>query len=365
MTCSRCLSVFHAAAQALFRHEDDVRKPVNGLKPAKLQPERTLPKHDWVKAVIEGADEHSPRWRHALVMGGLLLGLRSPESEHLSRSLRNTLEDAFIAAVNLSLEEPLDDGLGEQSIALVLNHCFQFLSDPQRAMLDYDRLLPVLMRATFHSSEGLQSAYFLGTIDHDVYMTSERQLQWPERSKSFGMVSALAASPLLSALGPLSRLVGHSIEQVTDPQLVILVFNDLESFSRTLSLQWRQNKLSEVDRADEGDYLEQETYGKTAPVLWKLLKSTLFAVVIMLRSAMSRLLSEACLSNDDGRLPARKTSFLSTNSVNSCSAPCSASTSDTPQPVLHFDKNEFILVLAIHFRAPHLYRHTDGVPTSG
>ncbi|KAK3711245.1 hypothetical protein LTR37_009839 [Vermiconidia calcicola] len=296
----RSLSVFHSAAQALIRHEQAIEEKSADADFVQLQLERTLPKNDWVKAIISGADEHSPRWRHLLVLGGLLLGFGPPEKEGLSRSMRSTLETALVTAANLALAELVgEDDLGSHSITLVLNHCFPSLADHERAQLDFDILLPVLMRSVFHSTEGLRSAYFLGAIDFDVHANSRNQLQWPERSPSFQEVSTMLASPLLSSLGPLARLIGHSIEHVQQWWLVLAAIEDLEAFTKTLHVQWRQNKLAENDASEESTYLDKVTIEKTTPQLWKLLRSTLFAAVIILRSAIGRMLGDGALANDE------------------------------------------------------------------
>ena len=297
----RSLSVFHSAAQALLRHERALQEKSADEDFEQLQLERTLPKDDWIKAVINGADDRSPRWRHLLLLGGLLLGFGPVEQENLSRSMRSTVESALVTAANLSLEETLDeDELGLYSIVLVLNHCFPSLSDHERAQLNYDALLPILMRSTLHSAEGLRSAYFLGAIDLDVQPISNNQFQWTQRSGSFQQVQAMLSSPLLSSLGPLSRLIGHAVEQVQQPWLVTTVIDDCEIFAKALLVQWRQNKLSEIDSSEESMFLDRETMENTTPQLWKLLRSTLFAVVIVLRSAIGRMLGDGALANDEG-----------------------------------------------------------------
>ncbi|KAK3099082.1 hypothetical protein LTR53_019113, partial [Teratosphaeriaceae sp. CCFEE 6253] len=132
-TCMRCLSAFHSAAQALIRHENAVHEKHADQGFAQLQLERTLPKDDWIRAVVSGADEHSPRWRHLLVLGGLLLGFGGVDEGNLSRSMRATLESGFVTAVNVSLEDTsADDELGHQAVTVCLNHCFPHLPDHDR-----------------------------------------------------------------------------------------------------------------------------------------------------------------------------------------------------------------------------------------
>ncbi|GAB7360127.1 hypothetical protein MBLNU230_g7890t1 [Neophaeotheca triangularis] len=299
-TCLRCLSVFHSAAQALIRHEQAAEEKSADYEFQQLQLERTLPKNDWVTAIIKGADEQSPRWRHLLLLGGLLLGFGGADQENLPRGLRSTLEGAFTTAANLALQETSpDDGLGQQAIALAMNHVFPHLPDHERAQIGVESLLPVLMRAAFHSREGLRSGYWLGAIDLDVQPNKEGRFQWTERAPSYQNVTSISSSPLVSALGPLSRLIGHCVERSGDTGLVTSVVDDLEDFSRTLHLQWRHNKLSEVDAAEEAVFLTEETVRTTTPELWRLLRTTLYGVVIVLRSVVSRTLNDSTLAFSD------------------------------------------------------------------
>lgn len=293
------MSVFHSAAQALVRHELAAQEEAPDQDFARLQLERTLPKYDWVRAIANGTDEHSPRWRHVLVLGGLLLGFGSAEEEHLGYRMRTTLEEGLVSAVNQALTELSDDDdLGQETITAVLNHCFPIMSDTERSQLDFDRLLPVLMHSTFRTAEGLGSAYFLGAIDIDVHARPNKALSWAERSPSFQQVRTIVGSTLVSSLGPLSRLIGHTLEQVQQPWLVISAIDDLEDFTRTLHLQWRQNKLAHVDAADEEACFDEQTLRSTTATLWRLLRTIMYASVIILRSAVGRLLADGALADD-------------------------------------------------------------------
>jgi hypothetical protein len=196
------MGVFHSAALTIVKREDDlangVTKPYTTFPP---QPEEGVPRESWVRAVIKGADERSTRWRHVMVLGGLLIGFGPVEEELLSHSMRSTLEHALVSATNLALDEVLHgDELGSQCVALALNHSFPLLSDYERGQLDYnvwalsefcewnaDRIklvLPVLAGSAFFSSEGLQSAYFLGAIDLDIVELPNKSLNWPVSSFS-------------------------------------------------------------------------------------------------------------------------------------------------------------------------------------
>lgn len=297
----RCLSVFHSAAQALIRHENALSNKSPDEDFTNLQLERTLSKDDWIRAAVSGADEHSPRWRHLLVIAGLLLGFGSAEDEYLSSNMRGTLENALITASNLALEETLDDDeLGLATITLVLNHCFSGLSDHSRSGLDYNMLLPVLMRSTLHSIHGLRSAYFLGALDRDVQPAPSGKLNWSEQSPSYQDIKSMLSGPLVASLGPLSRLIGHSLEQAQDPRLVTAALDDLETFAKTLLTQWRQNKLAGIESVEQNEHIHEVTLSTTLPMLWKLLQPVVFASVIIMRSALGRLLGDRNLAQDGG-----------------------------------------------------------------
>ncbi|PIA94127.1 hypothetical protein CB0940_08796 [Cercospora beticola] len=299
-SCMRMISVFHSAAQALIKHENAVRDKVPDAEFSQLQHERTLAKDDWIEAVIQGADDHSPRWRHLLAIAGLLLGFGNPDDENISNSMRHKLESGLVTAANLALEETLDDDeIGCGGITLVLNHCFPIMSNFERSKLDYDLLLPVLMKTTFHSSEGLQSAYFLGALDRDIQVTGNGKLRWPEQSHSYQRLQHMSSGPLVKSLGPLSRLIGHAIEQVREHWLVTAALDDLSNFGRTLITQWRQNRLSNVESTEQSQFLDEHTITTTSPALFKLLQSVLFASVIVMRSVLGRMLGDPMLARDE------------------------------------------------------------------
>jgi hypothetical protein len=260
---------------------------------------------EWIRAVVAGADERSQRWKHLISLGGLLIGLASMEEQGMdlywASSMRKRVEGALVRATNLALVEVRErseaDGLGGQTIALVLTHVFGSLADMERANINYDLLLPVLIGTAYFSNEGFQSAYFLGGLDLDV-TTNEGILDWHARSSSYRQVDAIMARPLVSAMGPLSRLIAHAVENVKDPRLLQTMMDDLASFARALTTQWRQVKFSEVDPAEEQTVLAEEAYHKTLPLLWRLLKSALFATTIILRGVMNRTLADSALASD-------------------------------------------------------------------
>jgi hypothetical protein len=250
----------------------------------------------WITAVVKGADEKSPRWRHLLLIGGLLLGV---DKQDLALHLRTRLESALVRAANLTLHD-----VGAQKpvegycVVLVLNYTFELLADHQRAQLDYDTLLPLLVDAAFFSPEGLEHGYWLGLIDSDVFEPAAHRLRWPANSRTFGQVQQIQSRLMVSSLGPLARLTAHSIEHVKDAGLVMAVVDRVAEFARTLMLSWRQNKISGIDFQDEAECFDAETMKTTLPVLWQILRVSLFATVIVLRAALGRLLYDPGLSGN-------------------------------------------------------------------
>jgi hypothetical protein len=302
----RLLSVFHTSVTTVINYHDHVRhKKAPKLLPGESPIGGGLSLDEWIRAVVAGADERSQRWKHLIVLGGLLIAIGSLEEQGMdlywASAVKRKVGRALVTASNLALAEVRErgegDGLGGQTIALVLNHAFGCLPDQEKAQLDYDLLLPVLIGTAFFSNEGFQSAYFLGGLDLDIKVQGKK-LEWPSQSSSFRQVENIMSRPLVSAMGPLSKLIAHAVENVKDPWLLQTMMDDLASFSRALPTQWRQIKFSEIDPAEEAEYLEDEALNKTLPLLWKLLKAALFATTIILRGVFSRMMGDNMLAAD-------------------------------------------------------------------
>lgn len=285
------MSVFNTAAIAVLQNDttDEPRMPYSR--------NRSIEREAWVKAIAQGADDKSPRWRHTILLGGILLGFEGQNRQGLPRNIRVKLESALARATQLALEELHPDaGVDANCITMVLNYTFELLSDLERSKLNYDRLLPAMVRSVFFSGEGLEGAYFLGTIDQDVVEAPGKQFRWNPTSPSYAHLSDIASRPLVSALGPLSRLISHGIDNVRDPNLVTQTVDYLADFCRTLMVQWRQNKLSEIDVAEEVEFLEAESLQTTLPALWKVLRNCLYSIVIALRAVLGRTINDPALA---------------------------------------------------------------------
>lgn len=293
LDCRQIISVFNTATIAVIQNEEkeEQRTPFGG--PRKLGLEA------WVKAVVAGADEKSPRWRHMLLIGGVLLGGEGQNRQALPWSLRTKLEAALVAAAQLSLEElNLQNPIEGPCILMVLNYTFELLSNFERSKLNYDLLLPILLQTVYSSAEGLENGYFLGAIDKDIIEVPGMKFQWSPQSPTFGHVSAIINRPLVSSLGPLSRLIAHAVENVQDPNLVSQAVDVVGGFARTLMVQWRRNKLCEIDKIEESEFLDADTLTNTVPTMWRVLRNTLYSVVIVLRGAFGRVLNDRLLAND-------------------------------------------------------------------
>ncbi|KAF2675342.1 hypothetical protein BT63DRAFT_420545 [Microthyrium microscopicum] len=305
-TCLRLMGVSHSAALALLRREE--QDAVDAQSQWYPPPSQGIPKNAWIKAVVKGATGgedgtgrfRSPAWKSVLVLTGLLLGFGPREEEALDANMRASLEQELIANVNKALEDVRAGGeeLSGHALCLALNHVFPHLSDFERSLIDYDLLLPVLIGSAFFSNEGLQGAYFLAAIELDLSKTPDGKLNWRPNSTSFHNVQNLLNRPLVASLGPLARLIAHSIENVRESYLVHTLVDDLAGFSRSLLSQWRQNSISNVDIHEEQAALSQDTIQITTPQLWKLLRSTLFALTIVFRGSIGRLLNDRHMASD-------------------------------------------------------------------
>ena len=298
-SCLRIISIFNTAAITVRKYQlEGHSKPYDAYQP---RLGGGLSCDDWATAVIKGADNRSPRWRHVLVIGGVLLGMESQESQEsqgLSGGLRRKLDGAMVTAANLALENPANGGfLGAESIVLALNHTFPLLSDSIRSGLNYDALVMIMVRA-MTSTEGYQEGYFLEAIDYDVIPLSGNKFDWSPNSPSFLQLQKLASKPLISSMGPLSRLIAHAIENMNNSMRVTEVREHLLAFTGKLLARWQRNKLSEIDPSEECTFLTPETLRVTFPALWQILKTAMFATVVILRAVTGRTLIDPILSGN-------------------------------------------------------------------
>ncbi|KIX98340.1 uncharacterized protein Z520_05641 [Fonsecaea multimorphosa CBS 102226] len=289
---ARCRPIFSVFYTAVLRLIEDKHSP------AQEHIRSNLTVTEWTTAVVHGANDKSPRWRHTLLLGALLLAFQAKDFEGLASGVKNKLQVALVVASNLALQDKDAEPNCELAVVFVLNHTFPLLSDAHRQQISYDLLLPILVDATFFSREGLEHGYWLGVIDYDVRPSPDRRFNWAANSTSFRKVTEVKSRNFVSALGALSRLIAHSIENVHDRSVIIYSVNRLADFSRTFATSWRQNKLSEVDTKEEAQCLDQETINKTFPVLLQVLRDTMFSVVISLRSVLGRLLCDRVLASD-------------------------------------------------------------------
>jgi hypothetical protein len=287
-TWLRVMSIFNTAAITIRKHNQE--------GPQSLQPGQSsaLKCDDWARAVVKGADERSPRWRHLLIIGGVLLGMEGQNRQGLSRGSRTTLEGAMVTASNLALDQIRNGGFGSAAIVLVLTHIFDLLSDGVKRELNYDALTPVVILSII-GIEGYQEAYFLEAVDMDLKQVAGNRFDWSPNSPSFIQLQRVASKPLVSAMGPLSRLAAHCMSSMADPRQTIGLLDDISSFGHKLAKQWRQNKLSELDPSEEAVFLTQETAKVTFPVLWQVLKTVMFAIVNILRAIIARSLVDPLL----------------------------------------------------------------------
>ena len=216
-------------------------------------------------------------------------------------SLRGTLENAVVTAANLALEEvERSNELVTSSIAIMLASVFDLLNRSHKENINYDLLLPILVQGPYFSKEGLYSGYLLSTTDVDVVQTDGSKFDWSTMSSTYVQLQRVASGPLVSSLGSLSRLTAVSVEKVQDIELLVVVMDDLSAFTRSLRIQWRQNKLSEIDIMEEAIFLSNETLRTSLPLLWRVLKSSMFAIVVILQSLLGRTIRDTKMPLDTG-----------------------------------------------------------------
>ncbi|RDL38151.1 uncharacterized protein BP5553_05584 [Venustampulla echinocandica] len=313
-TSFRIISVFNTAAITVHKHQREGRnvKPYDAYQP---RLGGGIPPDDWAVAVVKGLDDRSLRWQHALVITGVLLGMEGQQRHGLSRGLREKLENALVTAVNLVLQDPASTGnLGMTSVVLALNHAFPLLSDSVRRLLNYDGLVMNLITA-MTCIDGYEDGMFLESIDRDVQQVPGNKFDWSAKSTSFLRLQNVASKPLIASMGPLSRLVSHAVEHMINPTRTIEVLDHLLVFTGKILATWQLNKLSELDPSEENTFLTPETLRVTFPVLWQVLKTAMFASVVILQAIISKALLDPHLSSKEIAPAVASKSLLALRSI--------------------------------------------------
>ena len=181
------------------------------------------------------------------------------------------------------------------------------------------------------------------------------------KSPTFIQLQQMASRPLFAKMGPLSRLMAHAVSQARDPLLVQAVVDQLDMFARTLCIQWRRNKLSEIDASEESVFLGEESLRNTIPLLWKVLKMALFGSVTVLRSTMERSLGDKQLASDQCK-DIESINILSLPTADNISPRCAIDSKENPPyptpPVFHLRTTGRQLFLGQSFRIARLDRHS-------
>ena len=292
--CLKIISIFNSAAIKVLKQNEENDSALLGYP----RQGGGLKADDWATTVVKGADEKSLRWRHCLVIAGILLGMESQQRRGLSRALRFKVETALVMAANLSLQEPGTYQLGKEAVLLALNHTFDLLTEDARRMINHDVLAPLAIDA-MTGSNGYMAGAFVGLAGRDIRFTRDNRLDWPAATPSFQHhVKAVSSRPLITSMGPLARMVAFAITHLQQPLLQIpTIMERLSLFSKGLHQNWRANLLSNLDPSQLFNLLTQETFQTTYPALLQLLKSAMFATVVILQAITSRLLVDFRLSS--------------------------------------------------------------------
>ncbi|KAI0480242.1 peroxin 8 [Xylariaceae sp. FL0804] len=306
-TCLRVLGVYNTAAIRVRRNELDNTAAAAAAAAGRTfwsgQRQQPPPPavgsgvraEAWARAVAKGLDDRSPRWQHALVLAGVLVGMESGERASLSRGLRATLEQAVVTAANLALEDPARTGpLGRGAVVLALTYAFPLLSDPAKQLLNGNVLPPAVIEAAL-GEEGFQHGAFIDAIANDV--VPSRGIVWTGASPSVARLQHVESRPLVQNMGSVSRLAAFAIQTATDTNVVLHVQEELQVFTAQLLEKWGRCALSTVDMAVEAATLSPEVLQRPWPMLWRLLRKVMYTVVAILQPIVGRSLLDSRLRN--------------------------------------------------------------------
>ncbi|KAI4169826.1 MAG: hypothetical protein LQ343_005375 [Gyalolechia ehrenbergii] len=286
-TVVRVIKLFTSASIRRLQRQTNLQAPVISFS------QKVLSGDDWIIAVIKGVDRGIPQSRQLLALAGLLQGCESQGRHGISTALHTKLQSLLINKTNLSLRDVSQrSSITDPGLVIAISLIFDVLDRQARVSLDHDLLLPMLISLVFFSDIGLRQGYFLSTIDTDIIEGVEKKFNWSTKSPSYRQLQFVASGPLMAALGRLARLAAFSIGQIDDMTILPRMLQDLSEFSRSLSIQWRQNKLSEIDVSEEMVFLSDETLRTPLPLLWRVLRTSMFAIIVMLTACMGRFLSD-------------------------------------------------------------------------
>ncbi|KAI1375000.1 peroxin 8 [Hypoxylon crocopeplum] len=291
-TCLCIISIYNTAAIHVRRNELDNASAPRGRPPVGSG----VRSEDWAHSVAKGADERSSRWKHMLVLTGILMGMEGDDRRSLSWSLRSTLEQAVVTAANLALEDQNQTGLlGRGAVVLALTYAFPLLSDSVKQLLNGNLLLSAVVEAML-GDEGFQHGDFVSSIVND-FRPGENIL-WHVNSPSVARLQNLESRPLAQNMGPLSRLAAFAVQHATDSNAVLQAHGELLGFTAVLLDKWSHCPLSNVDLAFEATFLPPEVLQGPYPMLWQLFKKIMYAVVATLQPIMGRSLLDPRIRND-------------------------------------------------------------------
>ena len=281
-TSVHVLGVFSSASSRLSKPETlSVKNASKFSKPIYLE--------KWASAVVNGTDDRVQYWKRLIVPAGLLLGLKEQDNQLVPKTLWVTLENFTVGLLNSALDQhEVSSEMAINSSVATLGCVFPLLSEDAKRSINYDRLLPQLYWAPFLSTEGLHMGYFLSAMDVDIVEGPDAKFSWSTTSTSYIKVSQISTNPLVATLGSLSRTIATIAEHICDVRLVMTMLYDLSNFTRSLCVQWRQNKLCEIDSIEEKTYLTEESLQSSLPLMWRTLNAIMFSIIVILTSLVRR-----------------------------------------------------------------------------
>ena len=111
------------------------------------------------------------------------------------------------------------------AVVLALGFALPLLSQSNRARIDCDALLPIVIWA-ITATPTFQRGAFLIPIAQDAPRLSSGGtpgLHWSSASPSFNQVTLLASSPLIGSLGAVSTLAAYAAQHARNPGAVLAV----------------------------------------------------------------------------------------------------------------------------------------------
>lgn len=289
--CLDVMSILNTACTKVVERYNEPSPTIPAI-PTSL---RTLSTKHWVEAVIKGADEKSPAWRHTLVFTGIVLSLQRNE-ERQNSYLVQDVQQYLVQAAEKAIHTLHTDTLTKAALMLAMSYTFERLPEHLKQSFSHNAWLQCGME-TLTGDFGFEMGRFIAFAAVDVFVQAQPnglvQLHWPENSPSYqNHVRQVATRPLVGNSGLFTKMLAYHIHHLLSPDTELpRLIDALQIFAKETANNWASTPFSNVDHHNTDASMDAQTKSTTYASFTTLLKRVYFALMVVLEACVSRLLN--------------------------------------------------------------------------